>query len=613
VVCPPAIPCVNGSCGPGGTGIDCYVDGGGCPAGTECLTSDSSTAGCRQTSCAGVLDDQACVAPYIGYGFCCSGECLSSYVSDPNNCGACGQHCDDGTVCFYGTCTLSSACTSNDNGAQCTLPSGFGGQCCEGSCTDFNSDPLNCGTCGWTCLSGASCTGGGCSNPCDGGVCPAGTTCIGGSCAPSDCGPASDGVYCGYPGGSICCGGECVDTSADSLNCGGCGNACPQGQSCLLYQCGSVAPCGVNGDACAADGGGLGVCCAGECVDLFAPTNRDYCAACGAGCVIGGTCSTIYYGGGGPQCSSLCAQDADCPEGRVCASGFCATASCDAGTSSCALPIDGGLVLGTCCGADCVDTTRDSANCLGCGNTCAPGLTCQNRYGYGYGCLDETGTIGCGPQFPCPPGSLCSYYGGFCLPPSCGPGMEGQSCAYGPAAFFVGTCCGGSCVDIFADPQNCDRCGLSVSPGTCVSVSSSAVPQNCLQSCSPGTICANATCVDSLCQPVQSYCLARDGTVGTCCSSGACANFDDDPFNCGACGISCPPGATCQNALCNGLAACGPGHAGSYCNLDAGLSFLCCPGLGCTDTSSDVQNCGACNAACASGQACDAGTCVTGG
>jgi hypothetical protein len=106
------------------------------------------------------------------------------------------------------------------------------------------------------------------------------------------------------------------------------------------------------------------------------------------------------------------------------------------------------------------------------------------------------------------------------------------------------------------------------------------------------------------------YCLAVDGTIGICCASGACAHPSNDAQNCGGCGISCPPGQTCQNGLCNGVAACAAGHAGSYCNLDAGFSYRCCPGVGCIDTSSDPKNCGACASACVQGQVCDAGACV---
>jgi hypothetical protein len=115
-----------------------------------------------------------------------------------------------------------------------------------------------------------------------------------------------------------------------------------------------------------------------------------------------------------------------------------------------------------------------------------------------------------------------------------------------------------------------------------------------------------------MCDGRNSYCLAREGTVGICCPSGACATFDHDPFNCGSCGIVCPPGTACDGGLCNGVSECGPGHAGSFCNLDAGLSFLCCPGVGCLDSAFDATNCGACGVACGSGKSCDAGVCVGG-
>jgi hypothetical protein len=194
-------------------------------------------------------------------------------------------------------------------------------------------------------------------------------------------------------------------------------------------------------------------------------------------------------------------------------------------------------------------------------------------------------------------------------------------CALGPAPVYGGTCCNGQCVDTLIDPLNCNGCGIECPSGYCVfnGCIPSPVPQGCAQSCGPGTICAKGSCVDSRCDELYgdpSYCLASDGTAGVCCHSPsgyrvACADLSNDPLNCGTCGLVCPSGAPCVNGRCNGLAACGPGHAGSYCDLDAGVSFLCCPGLGCIDTSNDPLNCGACNLSCGTGQTCDTGSCTT--
>jgi hypothetical protein len=296
--------------------------------------------------------------------------------------------------------------------------------------------------------------------------------------------------------------------------------------------------------------------------------------------------------------------------GRVCAPGpygpanFCVPASCDAGTSGCAFTAaDGGSTLGMCCGGSCIDPYSDSLNCLQCGAVCAPGLSCTES-----GCAYLYST--CGPLFPCPAGDECTVAWGLCVSPHCEPDFEGQSCAYAPG--LQGTCCGGVCVDTSTDPLNCRYCARSCAPGYCTfECGGTAVPQNCLQTCGAGTICAGNSCVDSLCQWAGEACLANDAGIGTCCASGACATPDNDPLNCGACGVVCPSGTTCQSGLCGGLAACGAGHAGSYCNLDAGLSYRCCPGVGCVDTSFDSANCGGCNAACPSGQSCDAGTCAS--
>jgi hypothetical protein len=43
--------------------------------------------------------------------------------------------------------------------------------------------------------------------------------------------------YTSCPSGQTNCNGNCVDTSSDSQNCGSCGNACAQGESCVSGSC----------------------------------------------------------------------------------------------------------------------------------------------------------------------------------------------------------------------------------------------------------------------------------------------------------------------------------------------------------------------------------------
>jgi hypothetical protein len=134
---------------------------------------------------------------------------------------------------------------------------------------------------------------------------------------------------------------------------------------------------------------------------------------------------------------------------------------------------------------------------------------------------------------------------------------------------------------------------------------------DCALSCALGKVCFRGQCLDGTCafQSFNQLCGAVDGTIGVCCGDGSCGHLLDDPQNCGACGIHCPAGQTCADGTCSGSPACGPGHMGQFCNLDAGPSFLCCPGYGCINTSGDPANCGACGNACASGTACHAGAC----
>jgi hypothetical protein len=127
----------------------------------------------------------------------------------------------------------------------------------------------------------------------------------------------------------------------------------------------------------------------------------------------------------------------------------------------------------------------------------------------------------------------------------------------------------------------------------------------------PGSNTSNGPyCFTPECGLVGGLLCTRDaGAPGACCFAGSswtCTDFATDPANCGACGVACPVGHPCQAGVCSGTAESCEGRVNGYCNLDAGPSFVCCPGGGCTNTSTDPANCGTC------GTVCDGGVCVGG-
>jgi hypothetical protein len=613
VRCPPGVACANQIC----VGSNCF-DGGGCPNGYICQPT-----GCIAVDCTVAADDDSCISTAGNDYFCCGGSCVYSSAA---NCGGCNVTCPPTTACLNERCTPVNTCSTNVPlfssymGATCLLPSGDAGQCCGGMCVD-TSQSDHCDSCSHACAAGsscvasgygyASCFGDGCGTDAD---CPQGFGCFGGGCELVDCTSATEGSGCvtAVNGGGVCCGGQCVDSYESATNCGGCGISCVAGQNCLSGSCVELAPSASETAAyCRLDDGGLGFVCSGMCTDVASdPVN---CGSCSVGCPNGATCD-----------GGVCLDDAgalvhctigsDCPAGTLCNSHGCSPPTCGSGNRYCSG--DGG---GSCCGAACVDTDTDPENCGGCAITCpvALGSTCHNG-----GCVwPDGGALDCNVDgASCSGGFQCGGVGPGCVPPTCELGQA--RCAFAGLTPGLGTCCGDVCVDTGSDPLNCLGCGIECPSGYCDNGLGSCLPsplsQGCAASCGSGTICAQGWCVDSRCDSLASapYCLAEDGAAGLCCflqnsldPGSACADPSNDPLNCGTCGLVCPAGATCVNGLCNGLAACGPGHAGSYCDIDAGLSFLCCPGLGCIDTSSDPQNCGACNSSCGIGQTCDAGQC----
>jgi hypothetical protein len=294
--------------------------------------------------------------PSVPHQLRCGDACVD-YLNDPQNCGACGNVCGDGTCCSNGSCV--SLC-------------GEGQTWCDGECVDLRDDSNSCGTCDAVCGDGTCCNQATCASLCPQGqvwcgnhcvdlnndsancgscsnTCGDGTCCNGGACA-SVCGP-----------GRVFCNGQCVDFQNDSANCGACGAACGDGSCCDAGTCAAFCPAGR-------------VLCGTECVDLADDSAN--CGACGHACGDGSCCN-----------AGTCASE--CPAGRVFCNGQCVdlqddSANCGACGNSCGA--SGCCSAGACaslcaagttlCGGLCYDTQNDPSNCGTCGNVCASDSVC---------------------------------------------------------------------------------------------------------------------------------------------------------------------------------------------------------------------------------------------
>lgn len=553
--------------------------------------STSSSGGATSTAFS-IPDNAGCVLADGGPAVYCSARCTDT-GSDIQNCGACHVVCPNGS-CVGGSCLLVS-CAGLTGGGNCELgdggpdggrdggSDGGPGTCCNGSCfskSQFQTDADNCGSCGFGCVTGATCKAGACTLPgtTNQGLCgPCTGTCTKGSCS-------TTGLHCGAcPTGEVCIdadpnyGGLCV------------GDTCTKKANGVICELGtSAAP-------------NPGMCCGATCVDYN--TDAANCGGCGAACQVG----------------------------QLCVQGVCTSESCGPNDFFCAL--DGGQ-LGSCCGgAGCVDTTTDLANCGGCGTLCPTGSTsCKNG-----SCLLRDGGATCTlPASGCPSGSVCDAFptglngpvttGSSCTPTTCA--ADGAPCYLNPAT--TGLCCGGSCVNPSQDPANCGGCGLVCPSGICVAGAAGlpqydAIVSNCLppspptsSDCSQSGGCPKGwSCIDDLCLPPDcisaGLCAVDGGNPGVCCTiagQGYCVDVANDPNNCGGCGSYCPFGQTCSHGVCSGTQApCSAGNVNDACNLAVGPLDLCCPGEGCVNTLTDPANCGGCGVACGDGGSCAAGVC----
>lgn len=237
-----------------------------------------------------------CTSPFSACGPACT-----NLQTDPQNCGTCGTMCDQATamVCSQGQCLLDCA---------------PGLSSCNGGCVDELNDPNNCGMCNKVCdLSmGLACTGGVCTETCVGGSKLCGTSCVDIQNDPNNCGGCAmpcdgdAGQFCVMGmctttcvGGTVACGSSCVNTSVDPNNCGGCGTPCAQGLLCSSGKCALTCEAGYTLCGAPGDGG------AGDAGDAGDAASPGYCAALMTDVANCGMCGHL------------------CPRGDVCVAGAC--------------------------------------------------------------------------------------------------------------------------------------------------------------------------------------------------------------------------------------------------------------------------------------------------
>ena len=422
----------------------------------------------------------------------CNGSCTNT-DTDPRNCGACGQDCAlrPGADPARVTCARG-ACVFGNTGC---LP---GRGDCNGVVTDGCESLLNSATRCGTCI--ASCRE---PTPNCGMVAgtPSGYACVSGCVSPT---PTR-------------CGTSCINTDSDARNCGACGNVCPTGGT-----------------------GATARCVAGRCELACVAGYGDCDGVATNGCEVLVRASAVHCGACGNVCPGAVNATA------VCASSACAI-TCAAGYGNCDAAAGNGCE---------VDTRTSVANCGGCGRGCAAGANATPS------CMAGACFLTCAANF----GNCDALPSNGCEvdlrtnPVSCG--MCGRRCA--TAANATPTCAGGVCgIACAAGYGDCDSNGLNGCEA------SFAIDANHCGGCGvrcPAAANATGACAGSRCGLA---CAAGFGDCDAAAGNGCEVDTRTSLGHCGACGRAC-------NAPANATSACVASACVVTCDAGYTLSGAVC-------------------------------------
>lgn len=233
----------------------------------------------------GCTSDAVCTAPGLLRCDVRSGQCVSC-LPDRDDClpgtfcleaggrFRCVQGCDTAADCPSTGSAVTACCnhrcadvlTSNEHCGACGNPCQNNDSCCDGVCVDLTRSASHCGGCGRSCYL-----------PNVAGV----------RCANSQCSNRGCEQYFGDCDGNLQSNGCEVNHSFSPLHCSSCGHSCP-GQPhrpgvCVLLSCSASGPCEP----------GWGDCDAQHFNGCERPlTTTSDCGGCGAACPSGQTCSS---------------------------------------------------------------------------------------------------------------------------------------------------------------------------------------------------------------------------------------------------------------------------------------------------------------------------------